>query len=106
MKLVTKEILNKIPELYSTEGIDFDDKVIQTKFFLFNFTWYVAEAEVQEDNILFFGYVRNDADPDCSEWGYFTLKQLEEVVIKGVFKVERDLYFSPMKFSEVKKGWY
>jgi len=106
MKLMTNEIKAQLPALYSTEETVLNDKIIQVKFFLMSFTWYAVEAEIREDgDILFFGYVKNDADPMCSEWGYFTLKQLEEVVISGVFKVERDLHFTPKTFAEVKKGW-
>lgn len=104
MKLITKEILNTIPALYSQEEIELPEKMVYAKFFLFNFTWYVTECQIEEDgDILFFGYVKNDSDNYCSEWGYFVLSELESLQIKGIFKVERDLYFKPTKFSELVK---
>lgn len=106
MKLMTNEIMAALPALYSTKEIALNDKIIQVKYFLMNMTWYAVEAETREDgDILFFGYVKNESNPDFSEWGYFTLRQLKEVVVSGVFKVERDLHFDPKTFAEVKKGW-
>ena len=98
-------MLATIPALYSQEEVEISEKMVYVKFFLFNFTWYVTECEVQENDVLFFGYVKNDAAPDCSEWGYFILSELENLLIRGVFKVERDLYFSPTKFAEIKNDW-
>ena len=93
MKLITKEIekrLNAAP-LYSTEGKA--EKKVICKFFnpYGAGTWYVFEAEKQEDgDWLFFGLV----ETQCTELGYFTLSQLESVRI-GWFggKIERDKYF-------------
>lgn len=102
MKLLTKELLATLPALYTTENIKTDEKMVMLKFFLFNFTWFVVEAEEQDNDVLFFGYVQNDAAPDCSEWGYFVLTELESLLIRGVFSVERDLYFRPTKFANIK----
>ncbi len=33
-------------------------------------------------------------------WGYFSLNELQAVEVKGL-AVERDLYFTPGRFSEV-----
>ena len=105
-ELLPKELLEKIPLLYSTEDIPLNDTLIKLKYFLSSFTWLVAECEVQEDNdVLFFGYVFNHADPDCSEWGYFTLGQLMEIRLFESLGVERDLWFKECKFSEcIRKG--
>lgn len=98
MKLLTKEIETKLPKLYSTEGIELEDKVLQVKFFTpwSSWTWYGVEYNPEDKT--FFGYVRGVED----EWGYFNLGELEEV--KGPFflGVERDMYFKPIKFKELK----
>ena len=49
MKLLTKEIEQKIPALYSTEEIETKDKTIVCKFFAIGsgWTWYVVEGERQ-----------------------------------------------------------
>lgn len=89
MKLLTKEIEKKLPRLYSQE-YEKNPKII-VKFFhpLSNWTWYAYEGERQEDgDWLFFGLV----DGDEKELGYFTLKQLEEVKVRGL-GIERDKFF-------------
>lgn len=93
MKLLTKEILKKLPPLYTNESKKPEDVPVVVKFFTpwANWTWYATEGEVQEDgDVMFFGLV----DGLCKELGYFTLNQLKEV--KGPFglKVERDRGFS------------
>ena len=100
-ELLPQELLAQIPPLYANEKIPNDEVIVKVKYFLASFTWLVTECEVQEDNdVLFFGYVINHADPDCSEWGYFTLSQLLEVKLFGVFTVERDLHFTECTFLE------
>jgi hypothetical protein len=73
-------------------------------------TWYVIEGspvdadgyydtDKEKVDFLFFGYVVGLDQ----ELGYFSLSELMEV--RGAFRlpVERDLWFSPMRLSEVKK---
>jgi len=96
MKLLTKEIEKKLPKLYSQEN-EKNPKII-IKFFhpLSSWTWYVVEGERDPDgDILFFGLV----DGFEKELGYFTLKQLEEVEVKGL-GIERDLYFGEHRLNE------
>jgi len=95
MKLLTKEIEQKIPALYSTEEIETQDKTIVCKFFALGsgWTWYVVEGERQEDgDYLFFGLV----DGFEKEWGYFTLGELLSVKWHGIPGIERDLFFEPV----------
>lgn len=96
MKLLTKEIEKKLPKLYSQEKVS-NPKII-VKFFhpLSNWTWYVTEGDRQKDGAwLFFGLV----DGFEKELGYFTLKQLEEVKVKGL-GIERDMYFGEHRLNE------
>ena len=103
--LLTEEIKKALPELYATEEISLDDKIVICKWFCGPFTWFCVEGEKQEDNDwLFFGYVKNDTDPDCSEFGYWTLSQLEELTLerrRTIPFVELDLYFKQDKLSNV-----
>ena len=105
-ELLPKELLERIPPLYSNEKTPTGDTVIRVKYFLAAFTWLVAECETQEDgDVMFFGYVVNDAAPDCSEWRYFTLNQLMEIKLFGALGVERDLWFKECTFGEyIRKG--
>jgi len=107
MKLLTKEIIQKLPKLYSQENEK--DPMVICKFFdpTGSWTWYVIEGEEQEydygADYLFFGYVVGFE----SELGYFTLNQLETAKqgLTGLagLPIERDLYFTPCRLSEVKK---
>jgi len=95
MKLITEQLekeLAKYP-LYSQDGKGKDAKVL-AKFFLQSFTWYVLEFDGQDT---FFGIVING---DCSEYGYFSLKELESVRGMWGLGVERDLYFNPTTIAD------
>lgn len=99
MKLLTKEILKKLPALYSTEEIPAGEKKIAIKFFTpdAQWTWYAIEGEKQEDgDYLFFGLV----DGIEKELGYFTLNQLKEVRGSLNLSVERDMYFDGHTLAE------
>lgn len=110
MKLLTKELCNKIP--YMNEG----DGKAYVKFFCpwGSWTWYVEEAQavvVSEDgktelemslkeavklkakikDVLFYGLV----DGFEKEKGYFALSELEELTGPFGLKIERDLYWTP-----------
>jgi hypothetical protein len=94
MKLITQELLNQLPKLYSNEDTD-DPKAI-AKFFTpdSNWTWYATEFDGEDT---FYGLV----DGHEKEQGYFSLSELES--IRGPFglPVERDLYWKPTKLSEI-----
>ena len=81
MRLLTPEIeerLNEVP-LYATDGMK-QREVLVTFYHLFSrWAWYVVEAEKQDDDWLMFTWCRSGLGPDCDEFGYVTLKQLEEV---------------------------
>lgn len=83
MKLMTKEIEKKIPPM---DSVDSDNPKIAVKFFdpFSSWTWYVIEGEKQENDWLFFGYVKGFEN----ELGYFRLNELQ-----SVGRIERDLYF-------------
>ena len=88
MKLLTKEIIQKLPKLYSQEKVS-NPKII-VKYFhpLSDWTWYAIEGEEVDGDWRFFGLV----DGFCKELGYFTLKELEGVTVKGL-GIERDKFF-------------
>ena len=103
-ELLPKKLLERIPPLNSNDGSQAAKIIIHAKYFIAIFTWLVAECEVQADDVLFYGFVENAADPQMSEWGYFTLKQLMEIKLHVGLGVERDLYFKECTFSEYIKG--
>jgi len=103
MKLITKEIRNKIPKLYSQDGKG-EDAIAYVKFFdpSGSWTWYASEGEpdLDEDgneiDFRFFGLVYGYE----KELGYFTLNQLAEVKGRFGLGIERDKWFTPKPLKE------
>ena len=90
MKLMTKELEKKIPKI--EEG----DHTAYVKFFApwSNWAWYGTEYDPEER--LFFGLVEGFE----TEWGYFSLDELESVNGPFGLKIERDLHFEPRKVGD------
>jgi len=110
IKLLTQELRRRLPELYSQENEA--DPMVICKFFTpdAHWTWYAIEGspvdaygiydtDKEKVDFLFFGFVVG-TEP---ELGYFSLAELSEV--RGVLglPIERDVWFTPIKLSEVKK---
>ena len=109
MELLTQELREKLPPLYSQEHVE--DPIVICKFFhpLSHWTWYAYEGspvdadgyydtDKEKVDFLFFGWVYGDVP----ELGYFSLAEMESLNVGGL-GIERDLHFTPMKLSEVKK---
>jgi hypothetical protein len=78
------------PKLYAQDNAKF--KKVHAKFFSPSMTWYITEYDVEEGRC--FGYVKNEADEQSSEWGYFMLDELAEFKNNYPYHyVERDLHF-------------
>ncbi len=95
MQLLTPELQNRLPKIGATEVQGVNALAI-VKFFTPDGpgTWYVSEF----DGVgLCFGL----AVIQEPEFGYFSLRELQQV--KGMFglAVERDLSFEPMPLSEL-----
>jgi hypothetical protein len=103
-ELLPKELLEQIPPLYSNEETPTGKTIIRVKYFLASFTWLVTECEQDDNDVLFYGFVINDADPACSEWGHFTLNQLMEIKLVDALGVEWDLYFTKCAYVEYMRG--
>jgi len=95
MKLLTKEILERLPKLYATENEK--DPIVWCKFFTpdSSWTWYVTEFDGEDT---FFGLV----DGFEKELGYFSLRELKTVRGKLGLPIERDMFFKPCRLSEVR----
>ena len=95
MKLLTKEILEKLPKLYSQEEKGLEAIAI-VKFFTpdSNWTWYATEFDGDD---LFFGLV----DGFEKEIGYFRLSELQSVKGALGLPIERDMYFKPKTLREL-----
>jgi len=107
MKLLTKEILNRLPPLYSQENNP--DPIVHVKFFdpTGSWTWYVIEGSPEgntegspdEWNFIFFGLVRGFED----ELGYFSLNELKSIKGKLGLGIERDMHFTPKPLSQIQR---
>ena len=97
MKLLTKEILKKLPKLYATEKVPTEEKVAVVKFFTpdSSWTWYAVEFDGKDT---FFGWVHGFE----KEWGNFSLSELRSTRGKLGLPVERDKWFRPTKIKDIK----
>jgi hypothetical protein len=86
------DALTAIPLLRATEHVPLAEKIGHLHFFIGTCDWYVAELD--DDTWEAFGYA-DLGDPQNAEWGYFSLPELEAVVVGPAFVVERDLYWTP-----------
>lgn len=104
MKLLTKQIREQLPPLYSQDGKG-RKAVVYTKYFTpsSNWTWLCTEGEPvldesqNEVDFKFFGLVFGHE----REFGYFLLSELEEVRGPMGLPIERDLYFKPKTLAEI-----
>ncbi|MGE4444498.1 MAG: DUF2958 domain-containing protein [Candidatus Altimarinota bacterium] len=97
MKLLTKDLIKDFRKIGNQEEIE--DPIFICKFFnpCGPGTWYASEYD--EENKIFFGYV----DLIHKEWGYFSLGELESLQLPYGLKIERDLHFTPCRFSDIKR---
>ena len=98
MKLLTKEITEKALEQYD-KGSDLDEQMIVAKFFnpVGSWTWYLMNLANDKD------YAWGIVDGDAVEMGSFSVKELQDVKLPFGLGIERDLYFEPVKASELWK---
>ena len=95
MKLFTKEILKKLPALYSQEAHENPETemVFYVKLFTpdSNWTWFIAEYDPETE--IAWGLVKGHEQ----EFGSFSMKEIKE--LRGPFglPVERDICFDPIK---------
>jgi hypothetical protein len=97
MELLTQDLRERLPPLYSQEKEA--NPVVYAKFFTpdSNWTWWVTEGSPEGDDFRFFGFVRGHDD----EWGYFLLSELDQARGPLGLPIERDLYFTPGRFTDV-----
>ena len=98
MQLLTQEIIAALPKLYACEKEE--DPMVQCKFFTpdSSWTWYAVEYDGVDT---FFGLV----DGFEQELGYFSLSELQSIRGTLGLPVERDLFFTPCRLSELKTRW-
>src|ERR1035437_9317354 len=117
MKLLTKEILEKLPALYSQDERG-EAALAVVKFFdpTGSWTWYASEGSIvcpnhanydciecpkpwNIEDFIFFGLVFGAE----VEYGYFSLKELQGWPGRLGLGIERDLGWRPKAFGEIKQ---
>jgi hypothetical protein len=95
MKLLPKEIADRLPPLYSQEERG-EDAISQVKFFTpwTSWTWYASEYDPEQS--LCYGVVVGHE----REFGYFRIDELEAIRGPGGLTIERDLYWTPRPLKE------
>ena len=98
IKLLTRELITKLPVLYSQENTE--DPMVICKFFAVwtKWTWYAIEFDGKDT---FFGYVAGD----FPELGYFSLSELQGLKGPMGLSIERDMYFEPTRLSRIKEKY-
>jgi Protein of unknown function (DUF2958) len=95
---IRKEIEKRVrgATLYSQEEVS--DPIVHAKLFDTggSGTWYITEYDSTDRA---FGYVTG---LDTPEWGYVSLGELAAIRLRGIPRIEVDLYFTPKAFSELK----
>ena len=99
MKLLTQQMKERISRdypLYSQDGKG-KEAICVAKFFIGNWTWYILEGNIQDDDFIMYGIVINDID---NEYGYVSLKEMESIIVHG-FEIERDRYFEKKPLKDI-----
>ena len=100
MKLLTQEIKQKLPALYSQDNNP--DPMVVVKYFTpdSSWTWLILEGSEQENgDWMFFCKASSHLCPE-GELGYFSLSELKSITGPGGLTIERDLYFTPKPLSQ------
>ena len=96
-EFVTSGMLETIPDVYGQEDNPMADKMVYAHFFSSNGDWYITEMDKEEG--LAFGHC--DLGMGYPEFGYVSLKELEETRGRFGVAVERDLHFEPKTVGEL-----
>jgi len=92
------EQLKGIPDLYETEHIPTEDKIIHAHFHIGQSHWLISEFD---KNDTMFGYCILNFDFLNSEWGYVSYQDLVSINIQDKYQVEFDTTWVPIPASLV-----
>lgn len=96
MKLITPELEIRFKEI--GDQSENENPIVVAKFFdpVGSGTWYATQYD-KETNIAY-GYVTGLA---YDEWGTFSIEELESIQRPFGLGIERDIYFSEMKYYDL-----
>ena len=93
MQLLTQEILGRLPTIASQDVVSESEAIAQVKYFTPWAEWKWYATAYDPDSGIFFGVVVGDE----TEWGAFSLKELESVTGPFNLHIERDKSFKPTR---------
>lgn len=94
----TKKQLEKIPALYATDGVPFEEKKVHMHFFFGSCDWWLVEYDAENDEG--FGYAIINGDEQNAEWGYISLAELRTIKV-GFVEIDREIHFKAKKAGEI-----
>lgn len=86
------DIIDKMPEIYETDGQG-DDAIAYLHYFSGSCDFFITEKDINAEQSQAFGL----ASCDYVELGYISIKELIEIT-----SIELDLYFQPLPLSAVR----
>jgi hypothetical protein len=106
VKLVTNEIEHAL--LTAPKDQSPESTPVICKFFVpwGSGTWFITEAEREDDDLRLFGFCDLFGDPSCAELGYLMLSELANVRGPGGLRIERDLYYGPHTLADVLRDYH
>lgn len=119
MKLLTQEVRDAFKSfpLYSQDGKG-DDALVVAKFFdpVGRYTFYATEGgpestALSPDDFIVFGWCVSSLGPDCDEWGYASVIEMQNipaVPVRFGLGIERDIHYvaGSKTVGEVKSRHY
>ncbi len=95
---MTQELEKRFAQVGSQDGAK--DPIVVTEFFdpCGIARWYATEYDPKEK--MFFGYASIFCDEN-DEWGYFSLEELESIKCPLGLGIERNLYWTEQRASQV-----
>ncbi|MGK3708843.1 DUF2958 domain-containing protein [Arthrobacter sp. IK3] len=91
--------LSAAPDLYATEEVPTEEKLVYARYFLGESVWMIFETDKQTGEG--FGFVVLNGDTEMAEMGYIDIMSLEGVSTPGGVVIDRDLEWQPKPFGEV-----
>ena len=99
---MTDEMLERVPKLYDQEHTDLADTQVHAAYiipFRSNWTWYMTEYDRETGDA--FGLALG-IEP---EWGYFNIRELEELNAQRLILEDFPKTFRELKDRELKSRW-
>jgi hypothetical protein len=91
-----RSVPTKIPELYETENVPLEEKIIYQRYHIKEIGFYWLISECDSKGSLAFGFA-NLNDDEMAEWGYIDISEL----LSNRAVIDKD--WKPCTFSQAKK---